>query len=356
VKADPGTAAGGLRHLALLYRGTADYITTVVSWIQGARARAEPVLIAVPGPMAAELRNHLEGPVPDIAATMPDLAAAGPDIAATGPDLAIAAPRLSAAEPDLTSSAPPVQFVDMDELGRNPARIVTAFLAFAAEHAGQQVWCLSEPVWPSRSPAEIREAARNEALLNVAMAGVQATVMCPYNVGELRPSVITAARRTHPAIFHEGTPQQSRAYPGSRLEPAVWDRPLPQPPRRAASLTYDTDLATLRDFVVRQAGRSGLAAERAADLVLSASEVAANTLRHTSQPGTVIAWHTADEFLCQITDTGEITDPLAGLRPPSEERLGGQGLWVVNKVCDLVEMRTGPDGTTIRLHMRLGPV
>jgi anti-sigma regulatory factor (Ser/Thr protein kinase) len=297
----------------LLYRGTADYLTAVLGWIQRARAQAEPVFVAVPGPVSAQLRSHLAGAAPDI------------------------------------------QFADMTELGRNPARITSAFLAFAAEHAGRQVCCLSEPVWPSRSAAEIREAARNEALINVALAGLRATVMCPYNVGELRPSVIAAARRTHPAIFSDGAAQDSSAYPGSARAPAAWDLPLPLPPRRAASLTYDTDLGVLREFVTRQAGRSGLAGDRAADLVLGASEVAANTLRHTSHPGTVRTWHTADEFLCQITDTGQITDPLAGLRPPSEERLGGQGLWVVNKICDLVELRTGQDGTTIRLHMRLGP-
>jgi anti-sigma regulatory factor (Ser/Thr protein kinase) len=165
---------------------------------------------------------------------------------------------------------------------------------------------------------------------------------------------VPVQRRGAAAIGHRrGPAQESPAYPGSALAPAGWDRPLSLPPRRAASLTYDNDLGALREFVARHAGRSGLAGDRAADLVLSASEVAANTLRHTSRPGTVRTWHTAGEFLCQITDTGQITDPLAGLRPPSEERLGGQGLWVVNKICDLVELRTGQDGTTIRLHMRL---
>ena len=35
--------------------------------------------------------------------------------------------------------------------------------------------------------------------------------------------------------------------------------------------------------------------------------------------------------------------------------LGGQGLWVVNQVCDLVELRSGRTGTTVRLQMRLHP-
>jgi len=61
-------------------------------------------------------------------------------------------------------------------------------------------------------------------------------------------------------------------------------------------------------------------------------------------------WHTGEEILCQIRDQGWITDPLAGrTRRPPDER--GHGLWVVNQVCDLVEQRTGPAGTTIRMHM-----
>jgi len=27
-------------------------------------------------------------------------------------------------------------------------------------------------------------------------------------------------------------------------------------------------------------------------------------------------------------------------------------LWLVNQVCDLVELRSGEDGTTVRMHMR----
>ncbi|MEP7024373.1 MAG: sensor histidine kinase [Actinomycetota bacterium] len=319
MRADPGTAAGGFRpgtaagefrHLAFFYQAAADYLTMVRAWIQDALAQDEPVLVAVPGSVAAQLREQLDGESAD------------------------------------------VQFTDMDELGRNPARIISAFIGFAAEHAGRQVRCISEPVWSSRSAAERREAARHEALINVALANIQATVLCPYNTQALRPSVIAGARRTHPAIVRDGTQRESRGYPGTARARSAWDRPLPPPPRRAESLIYDNDLRALREFVARQARRCGLAADRTADLVLSVSEVAANTLRHTRQPGTVRTWHTQAEFLCQVTDRGQITDPLVGLRPPSPSRLGGQGLWVVNKVCDLVELRTGQDGTTIRLHMR----
>jgi len=87
--------------------------------------------------------------------------------------------------------------------------------------------------------------------------------------------------------------------------------------------------------------------------VLAASEVAANTLRHTKAGGTVHLWHDEDEILCLIQDGGVIADRLAGYRVPAGDLPGGQGLWLVNQVCDLVELRTSTDGTTICLHMRL---
>jgi hypothetical protein len=85
--------------------------------------------------------------------------------------------------------------------------------------------------------------------------------------------------------------------------------------------------------------------------VIAASEVAANTLKHTSGGGVVRVWATDHEVLCQLEDTGYIADPLAGFSRPAVDTLGRQGLWLVNQVCDLAEIRTSELGTTIRLHM-----
>jgi anti-sigma regulatory factor (Ser/Thr protein kinase) len=95
----------------------------------------------------------------------------------------------------------------------------------------------------------------------------------------------------------------------------------------------------------------GLGAERTVDLVLAANELAANTISHTSGGGVIHVWHTAGEILCQVHDTGRITDPMAGrVRRGPDGR--GHGLWLINQVCDLVELRSGDAGTTVRLHMR----
>jgi anti-sigma regulatory factor (Ser/Thr protein kinase) len=119
------------------------------------------------------------------------------------------------------------------------------------------------------------------------------------------------------------------------------------------SLTFTTDLSAVREFVRRRAQDAGLADTRIIDLVLAVSEVAANTLRHAKSPGTLDIWHNADEIVCQIKDEGIITDPLAGQRRPAADAADGHGLWLVNQVCDLVEMRSDESGTTIKLHMAL---
>ena len=119
------------------------------------------------------------------------------------------------------------------------------------------------------------------------------------------------------------------------------------------SYRYTTDLAAVRAVVYRYARQAGLPESRAIDLVLAVSEVAANTVRHAKSPGSLKIWYDTDEIVCQLQDEGVITDPLAGRRRPSLEAMGGHGLWIVNQVCDEVEMRSDETGTTIRLHMDL---
>jgi len=127
--------------------------------------------------------------------------------------------------------------------------------------------------------------------------------------------------------------------------------PLPPPGDDATCHTYRTDLAKVRALVLQQARVAGLGEGRANDLVLAVSEVAANTLRHTRSAGTLTIWREAGELVCEVQDEGTIADPLAGQRRPGPDATGGHGLWLVNQVCDLVELRSDETGTTIRMHM-----
>ena len=119
------------------------------------------------------------------------------------------------------------------------------------------------------------------------------------------------------------------------------------------SYTYTTDLAAIRAVVQRYAHSAGLPEARTVDLTLAVSEVAANTVRHAKSAGSLQIWYDDKEIVCQIHDEGVITDPLAGRRRPAAGAGNGHGLWLVHQACDLVELRSGPGETVIRLHMRL---
>lgn len=179
------------------------------------------------------------------------------------------------------------------------------------------------------------------------------TILCPYDVARLPEEVIAGARRTHPVLISGGRTERSQAFACAEGMPAGCDSPLPGVPADATVAAYAQDLRPVRTLVGDEARQAGLPRSRAVDLVLAVSEVAANTLRHTSSGGTISLWPADGELICQLADTGHIADPLAGRRPPDRDHPGGQGLWLVNQVCDLVEIRTGPDGTVVRLHMRL---
>src|SRR5436190_22372848 len=129
--------------------------------------------------------------------------------------------------------------------------------------------------------------------------------------------------------------------------------PLLSPDPDPMAYKYTTDLAAIRAVVHRYALEAGLAEARAIDLTLAVSEVAANTIKHAKSPGSLKIWYDANEIVCQIHDEGIITDPMAGRREPSLDALGGHGLWIVNQVCDQVELQSDENGTTIRLHMTL---
>jgi hypothetical protein len=61
----------------------------------------------------------------------------------------------------------------------------------------------------------------------------------------------------------------------------------------------------------------------------------------------------ARAVVCQFEDRGHITDPLGGRRVPRPDVAGRVGLWTVNQLCDLVEVRIARDGTTVRVHAAL---
>src|SRR5262249_30726144 len=193
-------AARNLSHLAYCSDGGRDYLSCLPGFAFAGVRHPEPVFVAVRGRKAVLLRDRL------------------------------------GAESHL------LRYGAIAETGRNPARLIPELRAFSDEHPGRRVRYVTEALWPGRSAAELREATRHEALMNLAFSSAAATIVCPYDVSRLAPSVVGDAHRTHPACLRDGRTQSAAGYAGLGVVPAGCEDPLPAPPADAQVIAYETSL------------------------------------------------------------------------------------------------------------------
>lgn len=302
---------GAADHSALFYGDAREYVAGVQSFLEPGLEAGDPIAIAVPGPRLELLTRQLEG------------------------------------------SEAPVTMLDMSELGRNPACIIPAVQRMLDQHEGRTLHYVGEPIWDGRSAAEVREATRHEALVNLAWPDAQIRVLCPYDQAALDPRVLADAELTHPTLIRDGRRSDSARYATGEI-PSSSQAALEAPPIRAVALSFGIEeLGLVRTVVADQAARHGLRSERVGDLVLAVNELASNTIRHGGGRGLMRIWSEPGRIACQVEDPGEISDPLAGRRRQRSASVGGVGLWAVNHLCDLVELRSAADGTIVRVHMAL---
>jgi anti-sigma regulatory factor (Ser/Thr protein kinase) len=303
---------GGFRHEAFLYAGDEEFLATTTSFVRSGLEACEPIMVALRGERIDLLRSALQ------------------------------------------DDAGSVSFVEMAELGRNPARIIPAWHAFVEEARPRRARGIGEPVWRGRSGDELSECRIHELLLNLAFAdGSEWWLLCPYDADRLDGRALELARATHPLLLEDGDSRESDVYrpPGALQAPL--DGPLPAPPGRPPRLSFGTGTLTeVRRWVRRHGAEADLSADRASNLVLAAHEVAMNSVRHGGGSGVLRAWRDGGTAIVEVTDAGRIDDPLAGRVRPGRDAGSGRGLWLANHLCDLVQLRSGPSGTVVRLHVR----
>jgi anti-sigma regulatory factor (Ser/Thr protein kinase) len=250
-----------------------------------------------------------------------------------------------------------VRFLDVRELGRNPARVIPAWRELIAESTaeGRSVRGIGETVWPGRSAAEREECRRYEALLEQAFAAGPAwRLLCPYDLEALDEQTIEAARANHRAVMHEGVSRRNSAYRPQHRAQGPFSGSLPSPPAEREELAFTAHgLGAIRSLVAEQGARAGLAEIPREDLVLAVNELVTNSVQHGGGGGTLRIWREPGQLVCEVRDRGFLSDPLAGRLPPPLDQYGGRGLWLVNQLCDLAQIRSSPDGTAVRVHMRL---
>jgi anti-sigma regulatory factor (Ser/Thr protein kinase) len=301
------------RHEALLYAGDDDFLTGTVPFVAEGVDDGEPVLVVVSAQKIERLRDALG------------------------------------------AKADAVRFADMADVGANPARIIPAWRDFVDESGatGRPMRGIGEPIWAARRADELAECQRHEALLNAAFAVAPAWwLLCPYDTQSLAPDVIDEARRTHPYVLDRGTHEPSAWFAHDGNDP--FDHALPEPPISIDCVEFDVDgLDAVRAFVAGHATRCGMSAARREDLTVAVNEVATNSLRHGGGQGRVRVWEDGPRFVCEIADSGRLVDQLVGRLRPSTDQERGRGIWLVNHLCELVQIRSFPTGTVVRLHMAL---
>jgi hypothetical protein len=254
----------------------------------------------------------------------------------------------------LGSRARHLDFAETAYFGRRPPHRVAAFDRYLKTHLTSpgHVRIIAEPTWIGRSEPEIRAWKQMEARLNLVFADTRIWMICPYDTRVLREDILADAGRTHPSCVVGGDAVPSPSY----TEPAVFasgldDGPLPRPPAGAAGLTFNGDLALLRQFVADAAAAHELTADNAALFVVAAVE-AASYVRQYEQAAVTI-WDAPGAVVCDITQpAGGLADPRPGWRPPELDRpRPDDGLWLARQVCERVETRSAHGGCTIRLHV-----
>lgn len=295
-------------HEVTFYAGPEDHTRAVLPFVQEGLARQEPVMVALLPDRLETLRRAL-----------------GPDCAR-------------------------VEFVDMAELGANPARIIPAWRRFLDEHSeGGPVRGVGEPAWPGRRAVELAEAALHESLLNLAFdPGPGWSLLCPYDLTALPQHVIEEAGRNHPVL--RGDDAGTGRYAGHAHAHQSFSSPLPSPPSGSQRIDFQgSDLALIRDIVARAAQASRLTGDVADDLALAVHELATNSVIHGGGHGSLVVWDEHDALVVEVLDRGRIHDPLVGRHLPDPLGESGRGVWMANQLCDFVQVRSGEWGTQVRL-------
>lgn len=312
---EAGGTDAAFRHEAMFYSGDDGFLAGTVPFLAEGAANDEPSLVVVSARRISQLRAELGG------------------------------------------LATKIYFADMAEVGANPARIIPAWQDFLDEHADDRrpLRGVGEPIWAARSEAELVECQRHESLLNVAFAGSRTwSLVCPYDVDALSPAVLEEAERSHPYLRDGDGRATSAVFRDEDMPRAHTDTPLPEPLRCLESMDFtERQLRVVRAVTAVRAEQFGLDAKHVDAWVLAVHEIAANSLLHGGGSGTYRLWCEGRSLVCEIRDGGGIVEPLAGRVHPGPGSQRGRGLWIANQLCDLVQVRTLPTGSVVRLHLAI---
>ena len=244
-----------------------------------------------------------------------------------------------------------VEFGDPVRVHAVPAFTVAGRLARTSRRArrfGGRSLVITQQL-PDLPDCEPAHWARLDIALNVAIAGLPITVLCPCTDPQL-----VQARSHHPVITGPTGSVPSADYRSPH--DAVLDFPLPPapdlgPPTVEQGFTA-TGLSSLRHLVGSVATQAGLPSDGVADLVLAVNELASNSVEHGPGSGVLRIWDTPTALVAEVVDHGGgLHAPFPGLVLPPPEGARGRGLWLAAELCDVLEVWSDAAGTVSRVQM-----
>lgn len=304
----------GLCHEALLYDSDATYCDAVLPFLRDGLADGDALVAAVRADNMALLRDAL------------------------GTDAAH------------------VTFIDRDEWYRRPTVTIAGWhdlLAHAQARGHGRARIVGEVAFGNAD--RHRAWTRYESVVNALFADAPAWIVCPYDIRTLPDQVVADAHRTHPLIRDP----DRRDSPGYRPPAALLpDLPEDVPPVSGAPLAdlvlHDvTELGAVRRTI--RAIAAGWPDDPLDDLLLVATEIVVNGLRHGTGERRLRLWRAAGTVVCEVSDDGAgPPDPLVGYAAPAHGSLGGRGLWLVRQLCDAMAISASSGRTHVRVAMTAG--
>ncbi|SFQ04078.1 Anti-sigma regulatory factor (Ser/Thr protein kinase) [Amycolatopsis arida] len=249
-----------------------------------------------------------------------------------------------------------ISFVPNDVQYARPASAIRSYQRLVDEHmaAGAEQIRITGDVPHPGMGAPWDWWARYEAAINHALAPYPLWGLCPYDTRTTPDEVLADVARTHPHLatvdglhhandrYEDATGFLSRHSPG-HVDPLELSPPL--------VTLVDPAPKAARHAAAELGATAALPATHREDLVMAASEVVTNAVRHGRPPVELRGWATTGRAVLTVTDRGDGPhDPFAGLLPARPRgSTGGLGLWVVHQICDYVTLHRHDDGFTVRL-------
>ncbi len=193
-----------------------------------------------------------------------------------------------------------------------------------------------------------------DASCNLALSGMPVTLICLYdaertsevterflywNHAEL---VVDATTRRNPRYRHP-----AEVFASTPVTPA----PGLGPPSDEQRFVNAAALRGIRARARRHGLEAGLDPARIDGLLVAVCELVSNSIEHGPGHGTLSWWVSPGRVVAQIDDEGHMTSSTPGLRLPDTLSVRGRGVWLARRLCDVVHLWTGVDGTHARLEI-----